>query len=125
MSGNLGYWPEVIDQGGKLRKQFRFGEYVAYVHSDFDPFDDDDDDAIEYLYVMAVFKLPEEELCLCVASEMTAEVRGLRERHPELFPKGNHPFLGVFSGEIHYNLGASSDWADLEKFTFKALDVAP
>src|SRR5688572_4904388 len=35
---------------------------------------------------------------------------------------GSH-FLGVFPGSGHMNMGASNDWADLEKFTQKALDV--
>jgi len=37
---------------------------------------------------------------------------------------GRSHFLGVFPGEPrHINLGASDDWADLEKFAGKALEV--
>lgn len=120
MVENFEYWPQT--NGGTNRKRFRFGEYVAIVRSDFDPIDDEDE--IEYLFVMAVFKLPELQLCLAVASEMSAGVRGLHERHPELAPEGNEAFLGVFSSGAHSNLGTSSDWADLDKFVTKALDVA-
>ncbi len=121
MAQNFGYWPQ--PKGGTLRKQFRFGDYVAVVLSDFLPVEDDDDE-IEYLYVMGVFKLPEKQICLAVASEMSAEVRALWERHPELNPGGAQAFLGVFPGDGHTNLGSSSDWTDLDKFTTKALDVA-
>ena len=121
MLENFGYWPQ--PKGGTNRKRFRFGDYAAFVRSDFDPIDDEDDE-IEYLFVMAVFKLPERQLCLAVASEMSAEVKALWERHPELNPGREQAFLGVFSGEGHSNLGSSSDWTDLDKFTTSALDLA-
>ena len=35
---------------------------------------------------------------------------------------GSH-FLGVFPGSGHINMGSSDSWADLEKFTEKALEV--
>ena len=89
MVENFEYWPQT--KGGTNRKRFRFGNYVAIVRSDFDPIEDEDDE-IEYLFVMAVFKLPELQLCLAVASEMSAEVRGLYERHPELAPEYERVF---------------------------------
>ena len=33
------------------------------------------------------------------------------------------PFLGVFPGSGHENLGMSEDWADLDKFTARALEI--
>lgn len=37
---------------------------------------------------------------------------------------GRSHFLGMFAGEPrHVNLGASDEWADIEKFTAKALEV--
>lgn len=119
MQESFGYWPGV--KGGEPRKRFRFGSYAAVVLSDFEPSDDDE---IKYLYVMAVFELPEGKLCLCVASEQSQELLALWERHPEFNPGGNAHVLGLFDGGGHSNLGTSSDWADLEKFTAKALDVA-
>ena len=121
MVENFWYWPQT--KGGRIRKRFRFGEYLAMVLNDFDPIENEDDE-IEYTYVMAVYKLPEDQICLFVTSEMNAEVRALRERHPELNPGGDQAFLGVFSKEGHSNLGTSSDWTDLDKFVTKALDVA-
>lgn len=33
-------------------------------------------------------------------------------------------FLGMFTGAQHVNQGASNDWADLERFTTRALTEA-
>ena len=121
MVENYWYWPQT--KGGRIRKRFRFGEYVAMVLSDFNPIENEDDE-IEYIYVMAVYKLPEDQIRLFVTSEMSAEARALWERRPELNPGGNLAFLGFFSKEGHSNLGTSSDWTDLDKFVTKALEVA-
>ena len=113
------YWPDV--KGGKLRKQFRFSSYGAIALGDFEPFDDE----IQYLYIIAVFELPEKKLCPCVASELSQELLDLWKRHPEFDPGGNAHILGLFTPQGGpSDLGVSSDWADIEKFTTKALDVA-
>lgn len=53
--------------------------------------------------------------CFAVASEVNL-VAGLGDT-------GSH-FLGTFPGDpIHVNLGASDEWADLDKFTARALEV--
>jgi hypothetical protein len=53
--------------------------------------------------------------CFAVAAEVN------RLASPD---SGRSLFLGVFPGEPrHINLGASDDWADLEKFADKALEV--
>ena len=121
MVQNFGYWPQT--KGGRIRKRYRFGEYVAIVRSDFDPIDVEDDE-IEYFFVMAVFKLPDLQLCLAVASEMSANARAIWARLPELSPGESEAFLGVFSNGAHSNYGTSSDWTNLDKFVTKALDMA-
>jgi formylglycine-generating enzyme required for sulfatase activity len=110
------YWPPV--QGGTPVKRFRFGEFEAVVVSGVQSLG-----GIQYLYVMSVYRLPEGELYLCVASEENAldEPQGRGRRAGSM--AGSH-FLGLFTGGRHLNLGLSDDWADLEKFTAKALDVA-
>ena len=35
MVENFRYWPQT--KGGRIRKQFRFGDYLAIVLSDFNP----------------------------------------------------------------------------------------
>jgi len=67
------------------------------------------------LYVLAVFKEQATEPCLVVTSEVNADCWNIG---------GGSHFLCVFSGEIHSNMGASDDWADLDKFTSKALALA-
>ena len=69
----------------------------------------------DYLYVLAVFKEQAVEPCLVVTSEVNADCWNIG---------GGSHFLCVFSGEIHSNMGASDDWADLDKFTSKALSLA-
>ena len=52
---------------------------------------------------------------LCVAAE--------RVRMPPHLRSGSH-VLGLFPGDGHVNMGASDEWADLERFSEKALAVA-
>ena len=66
MVENFGYWPQT--KGGRIRKRFRFREYLAIVVSDFDPTENEDDE-IEYIYVMAVYKMPEDQIRLFVTSD--------------------------------------------------------
>ena len=99
----LQYWPQV--EGGKVRSETRFGRYVAVVKSDLQSLGE-----VEYLYVMAVFKMPQKKLCLCVASEVNTFAREMA-----LKDLPDDPILGVFPGDAHRNLGASSDWGDIDR----------
>ena len=36
---------------------------------------------------------------------------------------GRSHFLGLFPGEGHVNLGAADEWADMDKFAAKALEI--
>ena len=121
MLENFGYSP--YTRGGRIRKQFRFGEYLAIIVSDFDPIENEEDE-IEYIFVMAVYKMPKDQIRLFVTSEMSAGARNIWAKSPELSPGEDVAFLGLFLGVGHSNLGMSSDWTDLDKFTTKALDVA-
>lgn len=79
--------------------------------------------SVEYLYVMPVFKVPENTLCLCVAAEKN-RMHGRKLPGDGTFDPGGSHFLGLFPGQGHLNFGSSNDWADLDKFTAKALDLA-
>lgn len=70
--------------------------------------------AVEYKFVLAVFDEQTKSPCLFVASEVNSTVKE--------FGGGSH-FLGVFPGHGHENMGASDDWADIDKFTIRALAV--
>ena len=78
---------------------------------------------IEYLYLMPVFRVADQELCLCVASEKN-RLHGKSFAGDGTMDVGESHFLGVFPGDGHLNLGSSNDWADLDRFTAKALEVA-
>ena len=74
---------------------------------------------VQYEHVLRVASPDTGETLLWVASERNAswdpsDVEGTLGSH----------FLGVFPGDGHRNLGASCDWADLERFTARALEVA-
>jgi hypothetical protein len=69
----------------------------------------------DYLYVLAVFWEQATEPCLIVTSEVNAQCWNIG---------GGSHFLGVSYADVHRNLGASDDWADVEKFTSKALSIA-
>jgi hypothetical protein len=69
--------------------------------------------AIEYLYVVAIYRDGESQPCLFVTSEKNTLVFG-----------GDSHFLCLFTDSGHHNMGASDDWADLERFITQALLVA-
>ncbi len=91
---------------------------------------------IEYSHVLFVVRAPAKEPNFAVAAEvntmaamgreivdrMRAEGKGEQEVAATAAMVGSH-YLGVFPGDGHRNLGASDDWADLEKFSGRALEV--
>ncbi len=110
-----GYWPRI--RGGAAVARFKFGSYEAVLAKDMESLG-----AVKYLYVLLVFKIPERTLRICVSSEK--RIGGVL--FPSLGtqePSGSH-VLGLFPGTGHINLGSSDDWADLDKFTVRALALA-
>ncbi|MDI6809048.1 MAG: hypothetical protein QME66_08730 [Candidatus Eisenbacteria bacterium] len=77
----------------------------------------------QYLYVMQVFKLPECKLCLCVTAE-TNRMYGRTVPVDRASGSGGSHFPGLFPGQGHTNLGSSNDWADIEIFAAKAVELA-
>lgn len=72
---------------------------------------------IQYAHVMYVYEHGDfltGDICLAVSSEAN------RMAVPG---DGRSHFLCIFSGSKHINLGPSDDWADLDKFTARALEV--
>jgi hypothetical protein len=97
-------------KGGQVKRRYGLGPYRAELMGRIESAS-----LTDYLYVLAVFKDKASEPCLVVTSEVNADCWNIG---------GGSHFLCVFSGEIHSNMGASDDWADLEKFTSKALSLA-
>ena len=110
------YWPVI--KGGKVASQFRFADYQALLMIKMRS-----PGLVKYLYVMLIFKMPENKLCLCVASEKNRDY-GRNTQDDQPFDFGGSHFLGLFPGQDHLNLGASNDWADVDRFTARALELA-
>jgi hypothetical protein len=95
---------------GQVKRRYSLGPYGAELMGRIESAS-----LTDYLYVLAVFKEQATEPCLVVTSEVNADCWNIG---------GGSHFLCVFSGEIHSNMGASDDWADLDKFKSKALSLA-
>ncbi len=70
---------------------------------------------IEYLFILFAIKDEENAPELFIASEVNAMAATLG---------GGSHFLGVFDPQGHWNLGASDQWANLDLFAAKALEIA-
>jgi hypothetical protein len=89
------------------RRRYVFGEFRATL---FDTVRSAQ--RIEYHFILIVFRGADQVPCLAVASEY----------HDDTTKAS--PFLGVFPGEGHLNLGDSPDWTVLDKFAPEAVRVA-
>jgi hypothetical protein len=72
--------------------------------------------SVEYLYVLAVSPINDENNLFYV----TAEKSGMQD----VIPGGGSHFLCCFEGGTHSNFGSSDEWADVERFEARALELA-
>jgi len=89
-------------------ESFKLGLYEAHLLKDIQA-----QGHIRYLYVLQLSM--DGKPCLYISSEenaMAAELGG-----------GSH-FLCAFEGDRHLNFGCSDQWADLETFKAKAIEMA-
>lgn len=91
---------------------------------------------VEYTHVLFVIRAPSRDPNFAVAAEVNAMAEMGRAQLERMRAAGRSPeeiaatadlvgshFLGVFPGDGHRNLGASDNWADLEKFAKRALEI--
>ena len=100
------YSPAIIN--AREVERFPIGPYEGILLTDIEA-----RGAVQYQFVLAVLK--EGEPCLYISSEvnrMAAELGG-----------GSH-FLCAFEESKHLNFGCSNEWADLETFKRKAVEMA-
>lgn len=71
--------------------------------------------SVQYAFLLEVFDNATREPVYFVASEVNEMAAAIGD--------GSH-FLGVFTGEIHANMGSSDDWGDSRKFFSKAIRLA-
>lgn len=69
--------------------------------------------AIQYHYLLVVFALDAKPI-LFVGSEWNAAVPFYKEE----------PVLGVFTTNLHHNLGNAANWRDPHLFALRAIEVA-
>ncbi|MBI1257187.1 MAG: hypothetical protein GC204_06925 [Chloroflexi bacterium] len=86
--------------------RYQIGSYVAVIVKDCESFG-----KIRYNFVLYVLDPVSNEPIFAVTSEKNNATGNLI------------PSIGVFPGSTHENLGMSEDWADLDKFTSRALEV--
>ncbi len=103
------YFPLLKD--ARPVRRYRIGTYLATLLTDCVSAGH-----TQYAHVLIVFKEGIPQPCFAVASEVN-QMRGLGLKESD-----SH-FLGVFPGDMHHNLGASKEWADLEVFARKALEL--
>lgn len=110
------YLPVVVN--ARLEKRFRVGPYVATLVTDCQM---PAQTMIQYRHILLVSQAgdPMFQPFFAVASEISRMIA-------ELIPdkrNADELFLGIFPGSGHMNMGMSTDWADIEKFTAKALAI--
>jgi hypothetical protein len=99
------YFPVIAS--ANPRRRYLFGEYQALLLDEVRSAQ-----TIQYYFILIVFRGQDEVPCLAVASEYSAAESDAA------------PFLGVFPGDGHLNLGNSPDWLVLDKFAAEAVRVA-
>jgi hypothetical protein len=107
----MSYTPVILSS--ETRREFAIGDYRAALLDNIQSVG-----GVEYAYILAVRDRSGEPR-LFVASEINA-MSGLMA---EVTGGGSH-VLGVFPGEGHENLGSSDDWADIDRFTERAVAIA-
>src|SRR3954465_4912475 len=89
--------------------RYRIGNYVAVIVTDCESIG-----MIQYTHVLFLLEAGQAQPIFAVAAEMNnlSIARGQTDL-----------FLGVFANNRHENHGTSPDWADLNKFSARALQI--
>jgi hypothetical protein len=114
----MSYTPVILSS--ETRREFAIGDCRAALLANIQAVG-----GVEYTYILVVRDRSGEPR-LFVTSEVNAlsgEFNALSELMAEVTGGGSH-FLGVFPGEGHENLGMSDDWADIDRFTERAVAIA-
>jgi hypothetical protein len=111
------YLPTITD--GRRVATYTIGPYIAIVLTDCES-----TGMIEYKHAVFVY-LPDPhddqvrpQVVMAVAAELTP--LNLTSKQEDQAPAY---FLGVFPGDGHRNMGLSTEWGDVNKFTKKAISV--
>ncbi len=89
--------------------RYRIGDYVAIIMTDCESIG-----TIQYTHVLFLLDPNQPNPIFAVAAEVNTMPAAESE---------TQSFLGVFPGSRHENHGLSADWADLDKFSARALQI--
>lgn len=112
----------LITGGGQTLSSYQIGSYRSVLVKN-----PDSVGPIKYLYVMIVFGESVAEPVLFVTAErneMQGELLNIAgQTQSTLGRDSNEYFLGIFSKDGRFNLGASYDWEDQTKFERRAIEI--
>lgn len=106
------YLPMLTD--ARVVNRYKIGPYLAVVLTDCKS-----DGVITYQHVVMVYIFETEP----GGESRPRPVMAVAAERSEILDDHDSYFLGVFPGDGHLNMGHSSDWANLGKFTTRALEV--
>jgi hypothetical protein len=95
-------------------QSYDFGQHIGVLHTDVIA-----RGKIRYRYIFELRLKESKSALLYVTSEQNAMYGVFGS---DLTSDGSH-FLCMFRGRLHYNLGDSNDWADIEKFEARAIAI--
>jgi hypothetical protein len=103
----MAYFPAI--KSADPRRKYVFGGYTAVLLDRVRSAQ-----TVQYNFVLLVFRDGDDSglPCLALASEYSDD------------ESRRMPFLGLFPGDGHANLGASAEWLDLEAFARESMRVA-
>jgi len=98
----------LIKRATMLRK-YRLGPNVTGLYGNIESAG-----SMQYSFILAVQRDTERQPFVFVTSEVSVLAHAMGPSH----------VLGIFEGDRHVNMGFSDEWADLEHFTMRALEIA-
>lgn len=106
------YLPMLTD--ARVVNRYKIGPYLAVVLTDCKS-----DGVIAYRHVVMVYAFEPEP----GGESRPSPVLAVAAEESEMLEAEDACFLGIFPGDGHLNLGHSTDWVDLDKFTARALEI--
>jgi hypothetical protein len=103
--GNNKYLPAITN--ARWVQRFQIGSYIAVVGTDCQSVG-----PVCYYHIMYIFSEDDDRPYLTVSAEYSSDLNS-----------DDMPFLTLFFGGAHFNIGSSRDYKDLQVFTQKALEI--
>jgi len=113
----------IIKSARRVREHILDANHTAVLLTDIE-----NDSGIEYTHLVTVFRRGKHDPITFISSEAKSKpddpiLKELGLDGMEFTEEPGSHFLCAFVENLHQNFGASDDWADLEKFEVRALDL--